>query len=157
MRSPNSTQNLSRCLAFMLFFIAPCCMVGPSQAKLGWAEISSPAVFMKTLAAQRCPKAFAISLSKTTIYCLKTKLTLPKADVTPDCDGLDQGVLGFSWVSKKRPEKPVYSCPDGAKKTVKNGVSYCRFEALFVPTENKTLRPYCSYLKRGYIGYSYSL
>ena len=157
MQSLKLSQLLARSLSFMIFIAAPLSMMGQSEAKLGWAEISSPATFMKTLAAQRCPKNFSLSLSKTTIYCLKTKIALPKADVSAHCDTLDTGSIGFSWLKKKQKKGAVYNCPEGAKKTVKKGVIHCRFDKIFVPTDNKNLRPYCRYLKRGYIGYSYSL
>ena len=160
MRPSRLTKKKPNAVYLCAFFLVQISLIGNGQAMLGWAEVSSPTIFMDRLAQKRCPDHFSLSLSKSTIYCLKTKLTLPDAKVSAACDDLAKGILGFSWASKTKKTKKktsTYACPTGSKRVAKKGVTHCRFSELFVPKDSKTLRPYCGYLKRGYIGYSYSL
>jgi len=134
---------------------------GLSWGAIGWADIVDPASLLTKLTKKRCATGFAVSLSGPVIYCIKRKLSLPNGDFQSECKAIDQGKLGFSWTP--RPTAPpvaqvkAYACPDGATARQEENRFFCEFSGLFIPENVVQLRSYCTYLHRGYLGYSYRL
>jgi hypothetical protein len=139
------------------FFVAIFCISASSvSANIGWAEVTEPSALIEVLSKKRCATHFGLSNSGKTVYCLKTKIALPKAEVTPHCESLEKGTISFSWQPKKG-ETGKYACPKGSKLTRKKKRWHCEFTDLFIPANVKAVRPYCTYVTRGYFGYSYQL
>ena len=126
-----------------------------TASALSWHDLSSPATLVAKLTQQRCPDGFRFSNSGKTIYCLKSKIALPKAKITADCDSLEEGRLAFSWPSSKKTKG--YQCPEGSTLKKSKGTHSCVYGSLFIPKDVNRLKPYCQYLSKGYFGYSYSL
>lgn len=89
-------------------------------------------------------------------FCLFENIALPEAnDVAPYCHWLEYGYLGFSWTESAATAS--YQCPAGARQTDNGaGVGFCLFEDLWLD-DAPNLAPYCDYLEKGYLGYSWSL
>ena len=138
-----------------LGMIMSAALVTSTASAMSWHDLSTPSTLIAKLTQQRCPDGFRFSTSGSTIYCLKSKVALPTAKVTADCEALEDGRLAYSWPASKKTK--AYACPEGAKLKKSKGTHSCVFEGLFVPQNVTRLKPYCQYLSKGYFGYSYSL
>ena len=132
-----------------------------ASATISWSDFLDPVSLIKQLTQQRCPDGFELSVSREVIYCMKRKVKLPTGVIKPHCDQVEHGKLGFSWTPRKEgslvERVKVYSCPAGATLRQEKERTYCEFTGLFVPQNAVHLRSYCTYIGRGYLGYSYRL
>jgi hypothetical protein len=86
-------------------------------------------------------------------YCLYENIVLPNVpDVAAYCYGLADGYIGFSWAAS--PAAADYVCPEGSYRTDNGlGVDFCLFGGIELPAAK--VKPYCKYLAKGYLGYSW--
>ena len=122
-----------------------------AQPAFTWDEVSHPERFVKALTRPECPDGFQQNHSGTTTYCLLRGLKVPKK-AKADCDALvDAGKLGFTFPAGK----VKYTCPVGMKSISSKGVKGCYFTEIKLPKDGPEIRPYCAYLNRGYLGFSF--
>ena len=115
---------------------------------------ANPTVKKSVSAQPLCPVGFKKSAGKEVIYCLKSSISLPQEDVKAVCEKLDQGKMGFKWVSSKKTKG--YQCPLGAKLIKQGKEQACMFEEIKMPQKAQDLKPYCHYIHKGYFGFSYT-
>ena len=101
-----------------------------------------------------CPVGFKASKSEDLVYCIKSKIVLPKAKVEAKCSSLSKGQIGFSWVPST--STLGYTCPTGAQLVKQDQTHLCLFEGLKMPKNAKGIKPYCHFLDKGYFGFSYT-
>ncbi len=153
-RAMSLTQSKFALLISLGVVLSLALMTSAASA-MSWHDVSSPSALIAKLTQQRCPDGFRFSASGSTIYCLKSKLALPKAKITADCDTLEEGRMAYTWPPSKKTK--AYQCPEGSTLKKRKGAHACVFDGLFVPKNVNRLKPYCQYLSKGYFGYSYSL
>ncbi len=105
-------------------------------------------------APSQCPDGANDSINENgQAFCLFENLDLPNVqDVAAYCYGLADGYLGFSWAAS--PATDDYVCPEYSYRTDNGmGVDFCLFDGIELPAEK--VKPYCKYLSKGYLGFSW--
>ena len=120
--------------------------VAQAQFILTWHDLSNPARLLALISQPTCPKGFERSRSGTTTYCLIRKIQAPPSAIA-DCGEIKSGRLGFTFTKTD----VAYDCPNGMNAEKKG----CYYSELPVHQTGPELKPYCDYLTRGYLGFSY--
>jgi hypothetical protein len=161
MRKPHLLARGCPRVLSLVILLLPMVSASSASAYISWSDLLDPVSLLNQLTQQRCPDGFELNVGSQVIYCIKRQIKLPNGVIKPHCDDVEHGKLGFSWTPRKEASSvkrvKAYPCPAGATRRQVKTRSYCEFTGLFVPDDAVQLRSYCTYIGRGYLGYSYRL
>ena len=97
-----------------------------------------------------CPEGWRLeSNGWNRLFCITDGFEVPQANLTPYCHYIDDGYVGFHWLTLADPD---YVCPDGTRQTTNGAeLSFCLWEDLDIHTTDA--KPYCETLEEGVVGY----